>query len=876
MSLSLNILRTYNCRIDAGVVKRGLILDDWLRYGVYYGTPAYLHIHDFANWNILVFDYDVLAQGVDPDDYGNTAVYVYLAFGSRYDLAARKGGYYPPEGNAAELAAIREVIHGEIDAIMDAGFAGVFWDECDTGFWDWSYCLESSDLLKNQLQEYCDYIRSRGGRSFINGCPYYAECGEEFMLESFLSTWRHNLFSPNWYQNDLFIKYTFGLDELGEAGGIPWTTGIYAWLYLKKYVPQAEIFAHSYGDPTSAWQNDKQLFSLAGSLAIGLQSYNYIEPTNQTLVPIWAHNYYIGAPLECPQINVEDKTAARKYTGANVLVNERIETGIIDMNVEPSYWWDLNQDFEDINWEVDGVALSGANRTSGFVPDYLKISNIYFYDDRLEVYYRVQMWDTFEVADVIPLYIYIELDSAIDGFQTARTVTEVPYLHFKNVKAQIYLYGQSLFCWEGGQWRYLYAIRYHQDHVNKYLYYAIRKETLSFAAPNWDKINIKTIPVFVYTNGNSFFVDDNKALYDSCLPLSTLAYYPEYDTIAFKPFVDCPLPYLNDDDELKYNQVITSSSDAKIKSVTCTHHFTIYGYTLSQTTLQDKVYAPHSAVIYNATGQSSKRVSQVDITGNFDKAWIFDRENGQFVGPDDTPDTHYTSSPFSPTKIIDGQDIAVAIAHDDNSKTADTWSVSAVSVTLVDWASSHNQGYDIALPDLIEWQSIYDAWKGARVSDTVSQTYLPAGIKRGGINLRKDSIKGTFTLTVPASGAIAEALEIYDITNAALLMRRTYEDLDHSNPDNIELLVYAYVDSWELTDTELRIRAKLNFHSWGSPFPKRRVSYFCPFVFKGPQCNYGGAAIVCNKTLTECKSMGNDDSFGGIPSLPRLQRGRWG
>jgi hypothetical protein len=243
---------------------------------------------------------------------------------------------------------------------------------------------------------------------------------------------------------------------------------------------------------------------------------------------------------------------------------------------------------------------------------------------------------------------------------------------------------------------------------------------------------------------------------------------------------------------------------------------------------------------------------------------------------DDTPDTYFTSSPFSPTKIIDGQDIYVAIAHDDNSATADTWTVSAVAIDLVSWSNTHEKGYDIALPDLIEWQSVYDQWKGAILSDTITQTYIPAGIKRGGISVKKSNIKGTFMVTVPSSNAIVDALETYDITNSTLLMRRTYDDLDLTDPDNIDLLVQAYVDSWELTDTELKIRARLNFYNWGSVFPKRRASYFCPFVFKGPQCNYGGAALVCNKTLTECIGLDNEDNFGGIPTLPRLQRGKWG
>lgn len=892
MAETLEIFRTYNCRTESGVIKRGRFLDDWLRYGVYYGTPAYLQIHNFDNWNVLIFDYAAIEQGVDPTDYGDTDIYLYIAFGSRFNKAAREGGYYPSEYNTTTIEALREAVHREIDAVIDAGFKGIFFDECDTGYWDWNYSVESSDILKAQLQEYCTYITGRGGKSFINGTPYYAECGDNFLLESFLSTWSGNLFSPDWAGNDFFIKYIYEMEELGEAGGIPWTTGIYSWLYTNKYAPGADIYAHSYGDPKSIWQHDKQKYSLAGALSLGLQSWNYIEPTNQTLVPIWAHSFYVGAPLECPQVNIPDKTVTRKYSGAAVSFNEKTSTGEIAMNVEPDYWWNIDQDFEDIDWEVDGALVAGAHRTSGFTPDYLDIDNIYFYDDLKEIYLRIKIGGTFPESDIIPFYLYMQLDPALGGFQTAKTPGDVPYLHFKNFKAQIYLYGRSLFYWnqETSDWVYLYPVRYEID--GNYIYYAIRKETLKFAVSTWNEVDIRFIPFFLYNSGNSFWVDDTKASYPDCLPVETLDYGPKYKWISWnggssepRQYPDCPMPFLGDEDELAYNQVRTTKISSSlmwdggyytIYSYTYTHNYTVYGYSECAVQMQDDVYSPHSAVIYSITGQANKKITQVDITGSFDKAWIFDRETGQFVGPDDTPDTYFTSTPFSPTKIIDAQDIYILCAHDDTDPTADTWSVSDISVTLGDWASTHTPGYDIALPVLVEWQSVYDNWKGVHLSETVENTYLPAGIKRGGINLKKDSVKGTFTVTLQATGALAEALETYDITNSALVMRRTFSDLDHSDPDSIDTIVVAYVDSWELNDTELRIRAQLNFHNWNSTFPKRRVSYFCPFVFKGPQCNYGGVATTCDKTLTTCTSLGNDDNFGGIPTIPRLQRGKWG
>ena len=902
MAETLSVFKTYNCRTVGNTIKRGRILNDWERFGIYYGAPANLYVHDFSNWNVIVFDYAALELGTNPADYPGTEIYLYIPFADKFAIAAMSEGDAPPAYDAAACAALREENHRKIDAVMAAGFAGVFWDTCDTGYWDWSYCLESSNILKAQLQEYCEYVRLWGGKNFVNGTPWYIDCGEICMLESFMATWSGNIFAPDWAQNDFFIKYTQGLEETGILGGIPWSTGIYFWLYAQKYAPGVDMFAHSYGDPKSIWQHDKQLFSLAGSLALGLKSWNYIEPTNQTLITLWAHSFYVGAPLECPQVDCKAKTGSRRYSGATTSFNEKTSTGVIDMDIEPDYWWNIEQDFEHIDFETNGTEIVGENRTFGLVPEYLKIESFWIYDDRTEVYFRMETTDTFIEADVLPFFFYMQLDPALGGFDTGRSPADnSPYLYFKDLKAQIYLYGRSIFYWDltEEKWVYLYAARYHKK--DNYVYYAIRKETLKFAVPTWDEINIRVIPFFLYEAGNSYFADMSTVTKPGCLPDADLmpfgikyqyvTWYKRYvydgSTSEVRPYNSCPMPLVGVTNDTDYNQVRITPIVKKdyyffeLKtestwSYSCMYNFTVYGYAACQCQMQSNVYAPHSAVIYSTTGQVNKEVTQVTITGNFDKAWIFDRETAKFVGPDDTPDTYYTTSPFSPTKTIDGQDIYVAIANNETSPTLDTWEITDVQVTLANWGSTHDPGYDIALPDLLEWQSVYEDWKEVIVAETIENTYLPAGIKRGGLKLKKDSVKNTFTVSVASSGAIVEALETYDITNAALLMRRTYEDLDYDDPDSTELIVWAYVDSWELTDSTLIIRARLNFHNWGAIFPKRRASYFCPFVFKGPQCGYGGAALACDKTLTTCTSLLNQARFGGIPTLPRLQRGKWG
>ena len=44
---------------------------------------------------------------------------------------------------------------------------------------------------------------------------------------------------------------------------------------------------------------------------------------------------------------------------------------------------------------------------------------------------------------------------------------------------------------------------------------------------------------------------------------------------------------------------------------------------------------------------------------------------------------------------------------------------------------------------------------------------------------------------------------------------------------------------------------------------------YCPFKFKGIECGYKGAASKCNKTLKRCRELGNNERFGGEPSIPQ-------
>lgn len=48
----------------------------------------------------------------------------------------------------------------------------------------------------------------------------------------------------------------------------------------------------------------------------------------------------------------------------------------------------------------------------------------------------------------------------------------------------------------------------------------------------------------------------------------------------------------------------------------------------------------------------------------------------------------------------------------------------------------------------------------------------------------------------------------------------------------------------------------------------RNMKDFCPFKFKGIECGYSGTG-TCNKTLNNCRKLGNSERFGGTPTVPQ-------
>lgn len=145
---------------------------------VYYGELKYSGIPDYSVYDLMVvLDNDketvakVRAQG--------TKIFQYVYFGSRYD-------------NTDEFL---EITKNTIKSFKDEGLAdGIFLDESDVAYWDNSDLQDSvkQQLFYEDLKEITDYIRSLGMESIINGTRSFAELGDYFLWESYLSYWSTN------------------------------------------------------------------------------------------------------------------------------------------------------------------------------------------------------------------------------------------------------------------------------------------------------------------------------------------------------------------------------------------------------------------------------------------------------------------------------------------------------------------------------------------------------------------------------------------------------------------------------------------------------------------------------------------------------------
>jgi hypothetical protein len=145
------------------------------QFAVYYGELQYSGITDYSVYDLMVvLDHNPVsiakarAQG--------TKIFQYIYFGSRFE----------------DTDQFIQDTKNQIKQFKDQGLAdGIFLDECDVAYWkqEYSHDKEKQKRFYIRLKEITDYIRSLGMESIVNGTRSFAELGDYYLWESYLSYW---------------------------------------------------------------------------------------------------------------------------------------------------------------------------------------------------------------------------------------------------------------------------------------------------------------------------------------------------------------------------------------------------------------------------------------------------------------------------------------------------------------------------------------------------------------------------------------------------------------------------------------------------------------------------------------------------------------
>lgn len=936
--VSLSPTYLYNARLETGTVKRGTKVNDWYQYGLYYGQMQFLQIHEFDNWSMVVLNLGdpnnytaaaITAANFDPAPFDNKPMFLmYRPYGSRFRRAAVSQGDAAPEYSASGITNFINEEKAIIDSLMDDfGYNGIFWDECDVGYWDTTYTEAGANVFLETLEELCDYVRGKtptrptatdAGLNIINGAPYFAKAGEIFLLESFVGTYKGDNFAPTYTYNPWFQKYPYSLASSGEAGGIPWATGMYPYLHVWKYAyDQGDHgtlqFGHAYGDPDSPFQNQRQLHTWTAFRALGLRSVNYIDPTNQKMRHLYMHSLYSGIPLETPQFDVANSIVTRRFSAGSVEYND-VSPELSEWDLAeptPDYWAENDYALDEVPWN-DGTSVSGEFAIAYNVPSYLQCWKAEIFDDRDFVYMRFQMNDTIKVSDILPTAMWIGLDNSVNGKSDfVDTSSDFTYLKFNDMKAQVYIFGKALNKWGGSadpaadDFEFLYLIDVKKETVA----YEIDAGDISFDASDnsinstgtdFVTLGVRTGSRILITSADS---NNNKEIIAGTVTSNKILQSGVPVPLATAAAADVTLNWGNDrmlykirKETLRYccpgwdgetfnfiygfagvtgaGFYLTDTSDMAIVDGT-TEISTPPEYECIIPT----AFVPHNGAVYEATGTPGNKITgvTVNITGTF-RLWIMDRETGKFIGPDNTPDTWWdeTDMSITPAKDIDASTIQVGIAHVGTTPDGDNWTITSVDVTTTSWGGSHTAAWDAPLPDLVDWQTPYAAWENEVSQQVVSQEYQPFGFARSPISIQRDDLGDGFSVSMKVDETVTNMLLDTDIRGVEIAVRQTAEDSDHSDPDEVELLAVGKVDSWEVEDGVLTLQCMTNIADFGRTFPNRRLTSFCSLEYKGPLCKYAGDEATCTKTFPDCRdNKKNEKNFGGFKSLPALLKGKW-
>ncbi len=147
-------------------------------------------------------------------------------------------------------------------------------------------------------------------------------------------------------------------------------------------------------------------------------------------------------------------------------------------------------------------------------------------------------------------------------------------------------------------------------------------------------------------------------------------------------------------------------------------------------------------------------------------------------------------------------------------------------------------------------------------------TYLPAIFSLSGMEETKEAEIPAVTLSViDLNRTLIPFLEDYNGgVGATVTIYVVHSNhLDNTTPEIQEEM--------EIIDVSLDHSHKITFKLGAENLmnlrcPQHRyLKNHCRFVFKDSRCGYAGAETECNRTLTRCKELANQNSYGGFPGV---------
>ncbi len=189
--------------------------------------------------------------------------------------------------------------------------SGVFLDECDPGYF--GITDPSNPYLLNfsaGLQEIVEYAHNLGLKVFVNGVRAYAELGDYYLWEDFVTIYNT---TSNLYEIDPYFFNT------SSSNPYEWVNGIAKYKYLKERGLLNKTIALSFDDP-SKWENITLAYYAARVLGLagwGFADY-YIYSSGGSVNPPIV--YEVGLPVTTDVVDNTSETLRRVFTSGEVEV----------------------------------------------------------------------------------------------------------------------------------------------------------------------------------------------------------------------------------------------------------------------------------------------------------------------------------------------------------------------------------------------------------------------------------------------------------------------------------------------------------------------------------------------------------------------------